>query len=154
MELIKPEIARYAYKDVVFLVRTRANAGDKFAMEQTDIGRLVVEGGKAIRKVDAVVWGKFLVRQFVCGWEGVTDPDTKQPAAYSYETFEACFPADPDDVLWTKLAAFIASRVDIFTKGASEIKNASPAQPDGSRGPNPDSAAPDRTPSPAAAATA
>jgi hypothetical protein len=59
-----------------------------------------------------------------------------------------------DDILWTRLANFITSHVDIFNKAGKELKNESPAQPDGSRGQTHVSATPDKTHLSAAVATA
>lgn len=152
MELIKQEIARFKHKDVTFLIRTQAVQADTFAMKQTDTGRIVVKNGKAIREADIVAWGKLLVRIFVVGWEGVTQDG--KPAAYSYDTLESSFPAELGDALFEDLANFIFANVSIFKKGGVELKNESPARPDGLRGQTHASESKDKTHSNADAVTA
>lgn len=128
MELRKPQIARFVWNDVTFLVNCRASSGDKFAIDTCNVGRKVKRGGTTIREVDQTTFGKLLIQLFVVGWEGVTSEG--KPVPYTFEAIDD-LPADPKRQVLTELCHFILKNVDIFKD--QEIKNDSGAQSNGSQ---------------------
>jgi hypothetical protein len=107
MEIMKKELADFAFQDIVFHVRTRATVGDKLALE-----KLSAEAINDIHNGALPKMGREVVRIFVDGWTGVT-VDGK-PAPYSYELLESGLPADIADELMPALCRFVAANVDIL----------------------------------------
>jgi hypothetical protein len=119
MELVKQsENLVYTYKDIKILVRSKATAGDKFAVEES--GKFNSETGKF--DFNMVEFYRILVRRFVVGWEGVTDGG--KPVAYSYDALSS-LPIDHEQDFIIKLGMFIADKTG-FSKVEAEAskKNA------------------------------
>lgn len=140
MELMsKPQTVKCQYKDVTFLVKSRATAYDKFLISMSPAGEVK---GNEVKFTNRIAFFRVLVERFVVGWEGVT-LDGK-PAPYSFELLESSFPSSADDDVFIRLGSFVIENTDVFKRDA-EIKNASGEQSNG---------APSPVPSPAPALTA
>lgn len=110
MELIKPEVARFEFKDIVFLVRSKATLGDRMAIEALTVGAIQAVKAGGIEGLPKL--GREIVKLFVCGWEGVTLDGKAVP--YSYDLLVSSFPADIADELMPQLCKFVAANVDVL----------------------------------------
>jgi hypothetical protein len=123
MELLKPNDgpAKYEWKDgVVFLYRTKVTTEDKYNVDTA--GSLMKDGAIQFNPWD---FYRALIRQFVTGWEGVTE--NGKPVPYSYDAFMR-LPADPGQDIVMKLAIKIGQDTGFFKsveeqKKADDLKN-------------------------------
>ena len=118
MELVKQsENLVYPYKDIKIFVRSKATAGDKFAIEES--GKFNVKTGKF--DFNMVDFYRILVERFVIGWEGVTDG--AKPVPYSFEAL-GNLPIDSEQDFIIKLGMFIADKTGFSTtKTENDKKN-------------------------------
>jgi hypothetical protein len=120
MELLKSrEPLRFKHKDVTFLIKPIATVGDRLEIQL--IGELI---GDKIR-FDKAEFSKVMIRNFVIGWEGVTEDG--EPVPWSVDTFMTRF---PDQDTGSELLDFIRQNTDIFRK-AVELKKESRGQSNG-----------------------
>lgn len=110
MELLKQELVNFKFKDITFFIRKKASLGDKLFVEALMTEAL---SAKSITQIPKI--GKNLIRQFVCGWDGVTQDGKAVP--YSYEILETGLPAELADELIPQLCQFVANNVDILKAG-------------------------------------
>ncbi len=122
MELLKlnESPARFPWKDVVFLYRTKVTTEDKFAI---DMAGTVMKDGRV--EFTVTEFYRTLVKTFVIGWEGVTDG--AKPVPYSYDAFTR-LPSDPDQDVLFKLAIKIGQDTGFLTTpeqktAETELKN-------------------------------
>lgn len=122
MELLKlsDSPARYQWKDVVFIYRTKVTTEDKNAVNTA--GALMKDGDIVFDPWD---FYRALIKAFVTGWEGVTEGG--KPVPYSYDAFLR-LPADPDADVIMKLAIAIGRATGLMKtpdeeKAEADAKN-------------------------------
>jgi hypothetical protein len=126
VELLKTDSRplEFQFEDVTFLVKPHATVRDHLELIDT----FGVDGKGMITTQSSKLY-RFLIRQFVMDWRGVTQNGKSVP--YSYETFENDFPIDAKGSLCALLGAFIMQNTGLLPK-ADEGKNGSSGPSSGS----------------------
>lgn len=116
MEIVSEEVTglEHKHEDVTFIVKPKATAGDKLAVNLTDSKLAFIEA---------------LCERMTIGWSGVTE--NGKPTGYSYAKLRRLPDPGAGSSIMLGLSDFIIEKTDILTGIKDILKKASGARQNG-----------------------